>query len=260
MKQFLMVICGLPAAGKTALASAVKKALNSDVEIVTSDMWRDEAYYTDWRPEKEGPVRNISLKLVQKLIKQGKSVIHDDTNYYQSMRHDLFRIALEKRCCFTIIHVTTSLETAIQWDRQRKHSNINQDIIRNIAKRFDSPGGRYLWDYPSAEVDMATQDLNSAVAEIVSIIDSLEPVGRQQSTRVTKSKGETIDKITREAVTEFLIEHPELRENKEVSMTRRRVLRYALENNAPIKSVRDIITRELRKLLASHTENKDESL
>jgi O-phosphoseryl-tRNA(Sec) kinase len=256
MKQFLMVLCGLPAAGKTTLALAIQKALNFDVEIVTSDEWRDKAYYTDWQPEKEGVVREASLRRVEELIKQGKSVIHDDTNYYKSMRHDLFKIALERRCLFTIIHITTSLENAILWDKQREHSDINEAIIKSIAERFDSPGGRYLWDYPDAEVDMATQNLDSVVAEITGLLDSLEIVEEPRPTRVTEYTGEIIDKITREAVAEFLADHPELRGNREVSILRRRALRNAIENNTPIKSVHDITLRELRELLGSHADSE----
>ena len=185
MKQFLMALCGLPASGKTTLAQAIKMAIGSDIEIVTSDEWRDEAYYTDWKPEKEGMVRQTSLIRVHELIQQGMSVIHDDTNYYKSMRHDLYKIALERRCLFTIVHVTTSVETAILWNAKREDSEINEDVIRKIAERFDSPGGRYLWDYPDMEVDMATNDLGAVVTKIVDLLNSLKIVEELQPVRVT---------------------------------------------------------------------------
>lgn len=249
-----MALCGLPASGKTTLAHAVQRALDSDVEIVSSDEWRNDDYYTDWRPEKEGMVRQASLVRVEELIKQGKSVIHDDTNYYKSMRHELFRIALERRCAFTIVHVTTSVENAIVWDKMRDHSRINEGIIKGIAERFDSPGGRYLWDYPDVAIDMATDNLDSKVSEIVGMLNFLKIVEEPRPVTVAESTGEIIDQITREVVTEFLIEHPELRGAKEVSLARRSVLRKAIENNIPIKAIRKITLDELRGLVDRHME------
>jgi O-phosphoseryl-tRNA(Sec) kinase len=257
MNQFLMVLCGLPASGKTTLALAIKRAVGPDVEIVTSDKWRDETYYIDWKPEKEGAVRKKSLAQVRERIQQGKSVIHDDTNYYQSMRHELYKIALERKCLFTIIHVTTSVDNAILWNAKREHSEINEDIIRKIADRFDPPGGRYLWDYPSVEVDMATHVLEKAVTKIVALLRSLKTVEDSQPVKVTEQTGEAIDQITRKAVTEFLTTHPEFRETGEVSIIRRRVLRNALESEMPLDEIFEITLCELSGLLENQAENED---
>ncbi len=249
MEQFLLALCGLPSSGKTTLAHAIKAALDTDVTIVSSDEWRDVDYYTDWRPEKEGMVRQATLVQVDKLLRQGKSVIHDDTNYYESMRHDLLNIALERECIFAIVHVTTSLEDAISWNRKRESTEITEDIIRRIDERFDPPGGRYLWDYPAAEVDMAGQSIDSAAAKILEVLDGLEVAEEQETTRITERTGEMIDKITREAVTEFLQKHPELRGNREVSHVRRSVLKKAIENDLDTVAARKMTLKQLRRLL-----------
>ncbi|MFW9926920.1 MAG: AAA family ATPase, partial [Candidatus Thorarchaeota archaeon] len=107
MNRFILALCGLPASGKSTLADAIKMALNSNVEIVRTDDWRNDAYYTDWKPEKEKPVREAALAKVERLVSEGKSVIHDDTNYYSSMRHELLKIAIAGRAGFAIIHITT---------------------------------------------------------------------------------------------------------------------------------------------------------
>jgi len=223
--------------------------LDSDVRIVSSDEWRDADYYSDWRPEKEGIVRQAALAQVGELLRQGKSVIHDDTNYYKSMRHELFKIALERECIFAIVHVTTSLEDAISWNRKRENTKITEDIIRSIYERFDPPGGRYLWDYPEAEVDMTVQSLDSLVAEILEILETLEIAKEQKPAMVTERTGEIIDKITRETITEFLEEHPELRGNQEVLDARRNMLRKAIEKGIDAKAVREMMLRQLQRLL-----------
>ena len=79
MNQFILALCGLPASGKSTLADAIQTALNYKVEIVRTDEWRDNAYYTNWKSEKEKPVRQKALARVKELVSEGKSVIHDDT-------------------------------------------------------------------------------------------------------------------------------------------------------------------------------------
>ncbi|MHA1485102.1 MAG: AAA family ATPase, partial [Candidatus Thorarchaeota archaeon] len=92
MNQFLLALCGLPASGKSSLADAIRVAVRSKgpkVEVVRTDEWRDDTYYSEFVPEKEGEVRQAALARVETLIGKGKSVVHADTNYYNSMRHEL---------------------------------------------------------------------------------------------------------------------------------------------------------------------------
>jgi len=249
MNQFILALCGLPASGKSALADAIQKGMNFEVEIVRTDEWRDVEYYSDWKPEKERPVRQAALDRVKELVIQGKNVIHDDTNYYTSMRHELFEIALENRCRFAIIHVATPVTTALQWNRERAESRIPDSVIEDIFERFDIPGKRYLWDNAEYEVDMEKQDLITVVQEIIQILEVLEPVMKPQPRLVTNTEFERLDSESRLTVSEFLQEHPELRGNREVSLIRRSVLRTAIERGIPMMGVSEILISELNKLL-----------
>ena len=249
MTQFILALCGLPAAGKSALADAIQKALNFEVEIVRTDEWRDDEYYTDWKPEKEGPVRQAALDKVKELVAQGKNVIHDDTNYYTSMRHEIFEIALENRCGFAIIHVATPVTTALQWNRERADSRIPDSVIEDIFERFDLPGSRYLWDNSELEVDMEIQQLTRIVPEIVEILEEIEPAIKPKPRLITSTEFDRLDTATRLTVSEFLKKNPELRGNREVSTIRRNVLSRASENQIPIKDVHNLLWEELSRLL-----------
>jgi O-phosphoseryl-tRNA(Sec) kinase len=249
MNQFILALCGLPASGKSALADAIQEALNAEVVIVRTDDWRDDKYYTDWRPEREKPVRQKALERVRNLAAEGKSVIHDDTNYYTSMRHELFEVALENKCGFTIIHVSTPINTALKWNRAREDSPIPDSVIEDIFERFDDPGQRYLWDKAELEVDMETQDVSKVIPEILEILDNLEPAMTPSPKAVTSTEFEKLDIQTRLTVSEFLREHPELRGNREVSVVRRSVLRKTSEWGVPLREVSEILIEELNKLL-----------
>jgi len=249
MTQFIIALCGLPASGKSTLADAIQKALDFDVEVVRTDEWRDDAYYKDWEPEREGIVRAKALARVKQLVVDGKNVIHDDTNYYTSMRHELFDIALENKCGFFIIHVTTPVATALQWNRERQFTNIPDSVIKEISERFDTPGRRYLWDNTDLEVDMAIDDINTAVQQLAEILDDVEPVMKPKPRLVTSTEYERLDVKSRQVVSEFLEEHPELRGKREVSIIRRDILRKACESRVPLKGIRDILWTALSKLL-----------
>lgn len=249
MTQFILALCGLPASGKSALADAIQKALDFDVEIVRTDEWRDDSYYTDWTPEKEGPVRQAALDRVEKLIADGKSVIHDDTNYYNSMRHDLFKIALDNRCAFTVIHVSTPVDVALRWNSERPGTRIPHSVIERINERFDPPGRRYLWDDSMIEVNMVSHEIDTVVAEIVEGIQELEVAMEPEPRLVTSTEFEKLDVETRRTVSEFLEEHPDLRGNREVSEIRRSVLRRATKRRIPVRGVHELLLEKLGKLL-----------
>jgi len=249
MKQFILALCGLPASGKSALADTIQKAMNNDVEIVRTDDWRDGSYYTDWKPEKEGPVRQAALKRVEQLVVEGKSVIHDDTNYYTSMRHELFRIALENRCAFAVIHVSTPMDVALKWNRERPGIRIPDNVIERINDRFDFPGRRYLWDDSMIEVDMASQDIDAAVREIVEGIQELEITKEPESEVVASTEFEKLDVETRKIVSEFLEEHKDLRGKREISEIRRIVLSRAVQMRIPVDQLRELLLENLSELL-----------
>jgi len=249
MTQFILALCGLPASGKSNLADAIQKALDFDVEIVRTDEWRDEAYYTDWLPKKEGIVRARALTRVKQFVAEGKNIIHDDTNYYTSMRHELYAIALENKCGFVIIHVNTSVETALKWNRARQFTDIPDSVIEDISERFDSPGKRYLWDNADLEVDMERDDVDTVVLQIVEILDELEPVMKPRPRLITSTEYEQLDAKTRLVVSEFLEKHPELRGHREVSIIRRDILRNASESRVPLEGIHDLLWTALSKLL-----------
>ena len=248
MNQFILALCGLPSSGKSRLADAIQKAMDYEIAIVRTDEWRNESYYTDWNPEKEKPVRQAALNMVEKLVNDGKSVIHGDTNYYTSMRHELLKIALDNRCAFAVIHVSTPLNVALKWNNERAGTKIPDEVIERINERFDLPGRRYLWDDSIMEVNMANQDMDKAIAEIVDSIMELE-IAVPEPRLVTNTEFERLDIETRRTVSEFLEKHQHLRENREVSKIRRNVLRKASRRRFSVRKVNEVLLDELRELL-----------
>ncbi len=249
MNKFILALCGLPASGKSTLADAIQRALDFEVEIVRTDDWRDDAYYNDWKPDKEKPVREAALVKVNELVANGKSVIHDDTNYYTSMRHELFNIAIKNGFGFAIIHVATPVTTALKWNREKPDTKIPDSVIEDIFGRFDNPGRRYLWDNSELEVDMEIQELDSIVTEIIEILEDLEPALDPKPGKMSGTEFNEVDTNTRLIVSKFLKDNPELRGNREVSAVRRSILREANQGRIPVERVSDVLLEKLNELL-----------
>lgn len=248
MELFLLALCGIPSSGKTTLARAIKGQFDSGVrlEIVSTDRWRDEDFYSNFRPEKEHTVRNEALENTRKLIQKGVSVIHDDTNYYTSMRHELYDIARKNKTLFAVVHVTTPVELAVQWNMERENP-VPNGVIEKIAERFDVPGSKYAWDRPIATHNLGIDDPNKAGSEIVERIDSLAPI-KERTRSSDKTKGDLLDVITRQVVKHFLDENPSMRKNPLVSRERRSLLIHAKEQGlSPFETEQQflVILREL---------------
>ncbi len=225
MDQFLLALCGIPASGKSALASVIASNLKreSDVTIVSTDDWRDSRYYAEFRPDNERRVRKAALEKTERLIEAGRSVIHDDTNYYASMRHELYEIAVRRGCRFATVHVSTSVNEALSRNRERD-SCIPEHVIRQINEKLDIPGRKYAWDNPIATVNLGIRTIDDAADEIVSRLRTLEPISDSGEAENNDAQNRLLDVITRQVVARFLKENPSYRNDPRVTKARREAL------------------------------------
>ncbi|TFG09938.1 hypothetical protein EU538_03575 [Candidatus Thorarchaeota archaeon] len=249
MEQFLIALCGLPSSGKTTLAQAIASSLSpQDIKVVSTDRWRDKEYYEDFRPSREQMVRRRAFEETEAALKRGSNVIHDDTNYYASMRHELLELARNHETLFGIIHVATPADTAVLWNNERD-SFIPEMVIRRIEERMDTPGERYSWDEPILSMDLSVMDLESATREAVEALEGLRTIERDDCERETQSKNDRIDSLTRDIVAQFLETHKELRGEPKVSTIRRDVARGAINAEIPVEEVQQALLERLRELL-----------
>jgi O-phosphoseryl-tRNA(Sec) kinase len=248
MTQFLLVLCGIPASGKTTLAEQLVTTLRSDynVELVSTDYWRDEVYYSNFKPENERNVRAIALQRTKELLSTGHSVVHDDSNYYESMRHDLYNLAAEQGCAFGVIHVATPINVALKWNLLREQA-VPTEVVEQISERFDIPGLKYSWDLPIVRLDMSTIGPEEAISEIRRRMSRLVPI--LPEVKSSPGTSEEYDKYTRDIVCVFLEREPALQNKPEVSRIRREVLRQAMKHNQPMSTVRAALWERLERLV-----------
>jgi len=214
-KNFLIILTGLPASGKSTLANSLCKALNDDLglpiaEIIDPDLIRTNLFPKEFDPKKEKKVKKLKLKKIKSVLKNGKIAICDDLNYYRSMRNDLRKIALKLRIRYFIIHVSTPLKNCLEWNKSRGNP-IPNDLIIKISRKFDA-FKEYKWDIPIVEIDLSKlKDLNREISRIIRLLKNsmMLDVNRDKSIidlgkKSKKINIQEIEKITRQIVHKLL--------------------------------------------------------
>ncbi|NWF96650.1 MAG: AAA family ATPase [Candidatus Thorarchaeota archaeon] len=248
MKQFLLAVCGIPASGKSTLAKAI--AARPEIPraaVVSTDRWRDSEYYREFRPENETGVRMAAFQQSARLLEEGISVVHDDTNYYVSMRHELRTLALENGCLYAVVYVSTPLDVALDWNRQREQP-LPPDVISRISRRLDIPGEKYAWDTPLVTVNLSEENAEAASVRVVEALRELRPADRPpSSTRVSTHM--ELDLAMRSLMTEMLSANRALRTDTRVHAIRKRVLKWAVREDVDASDAVRVLESELRRVL-----------
>ncbi len=223
--HFLLILAGLPAAGKSYFANLMKKALQSiapafNVKIIDPDNIRNDIFPQPFNHEDERSVRTNYLKMIKEAVAQEDIVICDDLNYYTSMRHDIKEIAEEFHIPFFIIHISTPIETCLKWNMERG-SPIPNEVVQRINEKFDS-FDNYSWDKPTISCDLSTANVQKTISLAITQIETkLRYLNMKKKTsEMKKLKRESKDKlelITRRIVGSFL-------RNQEYHHLKRRLL------------------------------------
>jgi O-phosphoseryl-tRNA(Sec) kinase len=256
--NFLIILTGLPASGKSTFAKVLKKQLIQtyaiDVEIVDPDMIREAISPGEFNYRKERHVKKVMIKKIKIALKKKRIVINDDLNYYTSMRHDLKAISDEFNIPFFILYISTPLETCSTWNRVRG-SPISDDIIHEIARKFD-PFGNYQWDTPYATLDFSkvqnlesttTALLGSLKKELVNFYKNIEKKPQEQ--HESEERSQTIDRITRIVVHNLLSDERMRKLKSRILKLRKAYIREYVEGVETSTNLEDHFTKFLQKYL-----------
>jgi tRNA uridine 5-carbamoylmethylation protein Kti12 len=234
--NFLIILVGLPASGKSTFAFKLKELLESNfpqkVKIIDPDIIRDRNFPNSFDFRNEPKIREKNIKLVKEYLSQGKIVISDDLNYYSSMRHDLKLIADSLNIKFYILHISTPLKLCLKRNKERGYPIPNK-VIENIYSKFDN-FNKYKWDKPFETYDITRNpDFIKFVEKLVNRIAlnlqeqkrKKEPIEYKPSTSIR----EAIDLITRKYVGE-LLKNPKYRSSKRVILEYRKLYMKSRSN------------------------------
>ncbi len=246
--RILVALTGLPASGKSTLAARLAKELDTRAGrvamTISSDTVRDElpSFEHGFKPELENAVRRLTLARVREAIEEGFSAIHDDLNYYRSMRRQLFVLARDLRVPFFLLHLATPAKTCLQLNEARGRK-IPDIVIITDDTRFDPPG-EVAWDTPfeCLEAMSITDDMVSAMVErmISEAPKQIPPLEEMRTGTREKTRREELENLSRRVLGRLYKQH---RSTKDPAALREK--RIELVQEASDRALEDAPAEEL---------------
>jgi selenocysteine-specific elongation factor len=256
----LVILCGIPCAGKSTFAKELSSLLESEYNhatvVVTSDAFRHmtPTYQHRFEPELEQFVRDATHEAVKSALRHGLVVISDDINYYASIRRHLVRAAEQSKADYAIIYVDTSLEVAIEWNRKRGEP-IPKSLIEEIHSKMDEPGKEYKWDRPLIVLNPDKNSLQQ-LAELAAaklhekIIIEKEQPAEKRPPKPTALLRTDLERETRRAMGEVMKRFKTLGLAAEISELRKSVVKEALEKQLCLSETIRMFFDQTESLLA----------
>ncbi|KAL3666980.1 hypothetical protein V7S43_007925 [Phytophthora oleae] len=148
----LVVVCGIPAAGKTTVASVLVSHLqrqlpNEEVVCISPAMVNVDKTqgYADSRAEKN--TRSALKAAVEKVLNPKTIVVLNALNYTKGERYELFCKAKAESTTYCVIYVDTPVEVALQRNAEREET-FDLKLLEELAARFEVPLEKNRWDSP----------------------------------------------------------------------------------------------------------------
>lgn len=132
----LIQMVGLPASGK----STYLKTHYKNCVIVSLDEIRRVFFGHQFHQNAEPFVLGIAKNLVRLLLQQNKSVVIDSTGLLYQFRKEWRNIGNEYNAYYSIVWITTPVETCLKRNRKRPEGKrVPDDVITRMSNQLESP-------------------------------------------------------------------------------------------------------------------------
>jgi selenocysteine-specific elongation factor len=260
---YLLILCGLPASGKTTISKNVASLLEDkhgvSTMVISSDDFRGMLSYSSkgFKPERETSVKILYENAIATGLGNGFIVISDDLNYYKSMRSDLRQIAKRLGSDYDIVFVDTPVEQALKWNQERG-SPIPSSLIEEISQKLDPPKGDYKWDTPLVVVDPSKQSYEEIANIIVTaVLKRLENPIRSKPKKVVEDekslRARGIERETRKSMMEVMTRYKNPDLGISLSRIRKEVVKKALADGSKPLGAVELFLREANEVAKSYT-------
>jgi len=160
----LIVLCGVPASGKSTRAAEIASYFQSqghEVQVVTPPTSTPQEVYTVSRLEKD--LRTTLKSTVERLLSPTSIVLLDWLNYIKGYRYELYCLVRNVQTTMTVVYCELETDVAVgrgKWP---------EALCRDLASRMEVPNPKNRWDSPlfSLRPDEPTplEDIARAVLE-----------------------------------------------------------------------------------------------
>lgn len=145
-QQTLLVLCGLPYAGKSYVAKHLLG--KSNLEFVSiDDIFRERGF--DWNTnklpsaEEWQQIFDESYQKTKVALGQGKNVLYDSTNHTVASRHKLQEIASSVGGQSKVLYVKSAVGTIWKrWEENQKNPTrtiVGRELVQSTIDYFEEP-------------------------------------------------------------------------------------------------------------------------
>eukprot|EP00644_Phytophthora_capsici_P002854 jgi/Phyca11/10847/fgenesh1_pm.PHYCAscaffold_55_\ len=197
----LIVVCGIPAAGKTTVATALVSHLQCQlpgeqvVYIAPATVNVDKTRgYADSRAEKN--TRSALKAAVEKVLNPKTIVVLDALNYTKGERYELFCKAKAESTTYCVIYVDTPVDVALQRNAEQEEP-FDPKLLEELAARFEVPLEKNRWDSPLFRMSPSDFTADGTGLDLDAITDAV---------RFGKTVKAALDEVT-SAIVDALLAH-----------------------------------------------------
>ncbi len=238
-----VVLCliGLPASGKTYLATEIQKEPTfskffTQIDIIDPDAIRFNTFGENFQPENEALVIEEKYNKIVLTIKPGHLVIVDDLHYLTSMRHSVLEISKHHDAQYISIYVNSSVDQCLKWNKLRG-SPIPDSVIQKIAQKFDAPGKKYAWDNPSLIYFPPKMEISQILSKLYRIFEQLKvssaPRASLASSASSVSSTSSVSQVLSSGVGSF---------KNSIDLQSRRLIGQILSQSIPESDLKRLLT------------------
>lgn len=157
----LVILCGLPSAGKTTWAKKIQQLLEAKINnaktekspgynytvVYHSDDTLSIPHSTYKESNLEKNARGTQMTAVKRDISRSNIVLLDSMAYIKGFRYQLYCEAKGAVTPHCVVHVMNLVDKCIEWNAKRTDP-WDENVIRELEMRFEEPNPDTRWDSP----------------------------------------------------------------------------------------------------------------
>ncbi|KAH7476665.1 L-seryl-tRNA(Sec) kinase [Phytophthora ramorum] len=210
----LVLVCGLPAAGKTTLVKhlvargSVSTRLYERISL--DDLYEqvmvggEDCKPTDFDPDKWKACQQEMVARVGKRLKQHEAppitndaaqqlvVLVDDNFQYRSLRKRFFHLATKLNCGFALLYVNVPTEICLERNAARSGgARVPAGVFERMANAFEAPNGHQnLWEANAFELNDTDDDSKIGQVMDALLVRAGDELKERRLLRIEKQKEE----------------------------------------------------------------------